>query len=306
MFRLLEKNHKLFLLGIFIGLIAGLIPSFYFNSQSKRIQQEKAFLEKERQELLRERENKKINETKIEERIIGFEDKDEAFYCEDKKPTLKEIMRALPEEAKYYRIYFRGMSPECSYYALGIYYGGVKMPGEDWPEIDSNCITNEVVGAWVVKTRTGEAERIATCRNNEGKYHENNFSRWVTDQLIELLTDDKDYARIIDVVSGETVFRRVNRVNLYLPDIMPDFRELSDVQFILLDDSFVECQKEGYLSWPFIQYDFDCLRKTDVEVQVKGGTKLLMSYIDDQTIEVNGVVYKDLLDYQNREIHISY
>ncbi len=277
MFKFFKKSHRLILLSLSIGIIVGLIPSLYFNSQSKKIEEEKISLERKIQEL-----------------------EDEAFFCEDLKPSLEEIMEALPEKAKYYKIFFNGMSPGCSYYSLGIYYGGGG--SEDKPEIDPSCTTNEIVGAWVVNTKTKEAKRIASCRYNEGKYHESNFSRWITDNLVELRTDDHDYARVIDVTSGKTVLRRITRVNLHLPDI----RELSEVQFIPLDEPFPGCQKEGYMSYPFIQYDFDCLRRTDVEVHIKGETKLLMKYIDEETIEVSGVVYSNLLDYQNSDINISY
>ena len=190
----------------------------------------------------------------------------------------EELVSILPSEASIYELRHNGYNSNGCFYSINIFF-----PPDMNVKIERDITKNQLVGSWIIDLKAKRAKRIANWPDDYG------FSRWVSEEEIELMGDDDDTASVINIKTGEIISRRVNQLNLGFTkeqDRLVSFQSIKQIEGCTLNKEMVQ-------NW--VQYPFDCVEQSDVSIQVDGYPDMLLKYVDKETVNIDGKIFGDLL-----------
>jgi len=192
----------------------------------------------------------------------------------------EELIGLLPQEASMYELKHNGYNSNGCFYSINIFFPYDAYKNE---KIEGDITKNQLVGCWIIGLKAKTAKRIANWPDDYG------FSKWVSEEEIELMGDDDDTTSVFNVKTGEIVSRRVNQLNLRFTkgqDRLVSFKSTKQLEGCTFDKEMVQnC----------IQYPFDCVEKSDVTIQVDGYPDMLLKYVGKEEVKIDGKIFGDLL-----------
>lgn len=108
----------------------------------------------------------------------------------------------LPKEIALYKIIENGYNPGGFLYSVNVYFPDDTYQKWKNGEIEQDPQKNLYVGSWVVNLQSDTVRRLASV---PGDY---NFSRWVNNDEVELLSDGNVSATIYNALTGEVVSKK--------------------------------------------------------------------------------------------------
>lgn len=192
--------------------------------------------------------------------------------------TQEELVSLLPQGATTYELRHNSYNSSGCFYSINIFF-----PSDMNKKIERDITKNQLVGSWIINLKTKAAERIANWPDDYS------FSKWVSEEKIELMGDDNDTASVFNVKTGEIVSRRVNQLNLKFTkgqDRLVSFKSTKQIEVCTFEKEMVQ-------NW--VQYPFDCVEKSDVNIQVDGYPNMLLEYVDKETVRIDGKTFGGLL-----------
>lgn len=206
--------------------------------------------------------------------------------------TIGDAMRLLPSEISLYQVQRNGFNQSRILYSVTVFFPMQESKFFKDNSIDENLAKNKIVGTWVVNLKEKSSKRLEDDPVHGSHY----FLQWVDDTDIELYNDGESIAVTFNALSGDIVSRRVNMLSLHFKSLKNIIKNDIEVSFKPIDTSLRECFVVGVQEDSSIKYPFACIKKTNVELTIKGySKKIILEYIDDEAIKINDKTFNGLL-----------
>jgi hypothetical protein len=184
--------------------------------------------------------------------------------------TQDEIALALPIRSDQYDARPGGDSPDSCHYALTILSKGM------------NAVDEEMIGAWIVDTKTKDARRIAAVSDIDYI-----FTEWISNDDLRLESDSHDTAAVYDLTHMKIASRE-------LINVMFRFHFTgSDKRVVIKPANLVDpkCAKDFTTSGGFVSYSLSCIQQSNIRMIVCGYKTFTIKFLGRMSLEINGMVF---------------
>lgn len=202
------------------------------------------------------------------------------FCKEIDKNELTTLIPLPKENLSHFFFIHNGYSPNKCIYALN-----VAMKPDYSRETEKYL--NSLIGMWLINTANKKAQ-LLKCKTG----YDTEFKSWVGNNDLELISSYHTTASTIDINTCGVKSRRLVNIGFSFPKTSYKypitFKSSSENDKCNLEIQKVEDTDD-------VEYPFSCIKQSDITVNANNYGKILVQYVGEDSIKVNGRIYDDLL-----------